>query len=87
LPLYNPPKADSLRRKTKKNNKRVSPPYNPQKSKRKEQRLKKQINKNYWWENIHQYAEKKAVCDARLRKLKKTKEIKAIEKDKVFLYA
>jgi len=29
------------------------------KSKRKEQRLKKQINKNYWWENIHQYAGKK----------------------------
>ena len=29
--------------------------------------------------------EKKAVCDARLRKLKKTKEIKAIEKDKVCL--
>jgi len=32
-------------------------------------------------------AGKKAVCDARLRKLKKTKEIKATEKDKVFLCA
>jgi len=29
--------------------------------------------------------EKKAVCDTRLRKLKKTKEIKATEKDFVFL--
>jgi len=39
------------------------------KSKRKEQRLKKQINKNCWWENIHQYAGEKGSLR---RKIKKT---------------
>jgi len=51
------------------NYKGAVPLYNPPKSKRKEQRLKKQINKNYWWENIHQYAGEKGSLQ---RKIKKT---------------
>jgi len=44
-------------------------PFIIPKSKRKEQRLKKQINKNYWWENIHQHAGEKGNLR---RKIKKT---------------